>query len=371
MSKKIVFLSNSFWNFFNFRIELITYLIQNGYDLYLIAPKDQYINRISAVTSLELSFEPNGINPLKDILTLRKFYKEFKRIKPDVIFSFTIKPNIYGSIAASLLKIPIINNITGLGVTFLQESIIKNIVIYLYRISLKESAHIFFQNYDDQKIFLNHKILKNQSNSIIPGSGVDTNHFVFDRIKNNGTTYLFVGRVLKDKGIVEFIEAAKIISTIKPEIIFLIAGSINNSNSSSLNQKTFESYLSKALNIKYLGDCVNIKDVLREADVLVLPSYREGLSKALIEACAMSLPIITTDVPGCRDVVSHKFNGLLCTPRSTQDLAKKILEMNELSESERLQFGKNSRELAELKFSNTNIVEINTSILKKILKTEV
>lgn len=357
MKKTVLINLNTTWNIYNFRLNLIKSLQIEGYKVVALAPLDKFSSELESigVKCYNIKLNQKGTNPFTDFILFINYLRLFIKIKPSLILSYTIKPNLYGNFAARILKIKTINNISGLGTLFFN----KNFTFYfgklLYKLSLKSSSHVFFQNDDDRNLFLKLKLAKTNISSVIPGSGVDVG--IFNQIKktNRGEKFLFVGRLIGDKGIYEFLEAAKEILNIYPNKEFLIAGELGYNNRTALTRTMLDEYLSSNDQIKYLGNSDNIIDILRNVDVVVLPSYREGLSKSLVEAASMSLPIITTDVPGCRDVVEHNHNGLLCKSKSVKSLVKCIVEIINLSDLNRREMGRKGREIAVAKF-NENIV---------------
>ena len=364
-SKKIVINVNTSWNAYNFRLGLINSLRSLNYKVFVIAPNDRYASKLVklGIKHYHIDIDQRGTNPISDYRVIKTYEKLFNKIKPDIILSYTIKPNIYGNIAARKFQIPIINNISGLGNLFIEKSFFSLVAKILYKISLKYSKWIFFQNNDDMQLFVDSKIINENKYSLIQGSGINTSLFNTKRDNNKAKSFLFSGRLIKDKGIYEYLNAAKIILKKYKNIEFLIAGELS-SNDREINKKELNKWLNN--NIKYLGKRDDILELYKRTDVVILPSYREGLSKTLLEASSMSLPIITTNTPGCRDVVDHKFNGLLAEPRSIEDLKNKIIDMINMSEEERLQLGKNGRKLAIKKFDEKLITKMYINKINQI-----
>ena len=350
---KIVISVNTTWNVYNFRLNLIKKLQAIGHDLVIIAPKDKYVSKLEEINvrCYHVSLDSKGTNPINDIRLLYQYYKLFKDLKPDCILSFTIKPNIYGNFAARLLRIPSINNISGLGTLFIKKSIATHIGKILYKFSLSSSYHVFFQNNDDKLLFTSNKLVSNKIASVIPGSGVDVKKFSCNRIQNNANKFLFAGRLIADKGVFEYLDAAVSVLKKYPNKEFLLIGELGYNNKTAISKKKLETYTNNYSQIKYLGKTDNVISILRSIDIMVLPSYREGLSKSLIEAASMSLPIISTNVPGCKDVVEDGFNGFLCKVKSKLSLEKAFFRMIDLKEKERLEFGLNGREKVINRFS--------------------
>ena len=370
MIKKILINTNTSWNIYNFRLGLIKTLVAAGYDVIALAPKDDYVSSLEAcgVSCYNIKLNVKSTNPVKDLYLIIQYYKKIKVLKPDVILSYTIKPNIYGNLAARLLRVPTINNISGLGTLFIKTSFATYFGKMLYRLSLAFSDHVFFQNKDDLQLFSKNNLVKAEMTSIIPGSGVNIKKFNCDRAKNKANKFLFVGRLIADKGIFEYLDAAVTVLKKYPEKEFLLAGELGYNNKTAISKQQLEDFTNNYPQVKYLGKTDNIIALLKSVDVLVLPSYREGLSKSLIEAAAMKLPIITTNVPGCRDVVKDGFNGFLCSVKSKSSLEKAIFNIIDLNEVERLEFGANGRKIVVDKFSSDIVNKIYLDKINQIIK---
>lgn len=364
---KIVISINTSWNVYNFRFNLIKKLQNLGHSIIAVAPKDVYVSKLEElnVKCYHVSLKSNGTNPLNDMGLVYQYYKLYGELKPDCILSYTIKPNIYGNFAARILNIPSINTITGLGTLFIKKSIATHIGKLLYRFSLAFSYHVFFQNSYDKTLFIKNKLVTEKITSIVPGSGVDVDKFDCDRTKNIANKFLFVGRLISDKGVFEYLDAAVLVLKKYPKKEFLLVGELDSQNNTAISKKQIEKYTSNYNQITYLGKTDDIKKVLKSVDVMILPSYREGLSRSLLEAAAMKLPIITTNVPGCKDIVVDGYNGFLCNLKSKSSLKNKIIKMIDLNEKERLQFGINGREKVIKEFSSDIV---NKTIIEKVDK---
>ena len=364
IKKKILINLNTSWNVYNFRLGVIKSLQLKGYEIVSLAPKDEYVIKLESigVKCYHVSINQKGTNPITDFILLINYLKLFKKIKPDLILSYTIKPNIYGNFAAKFLNIPTINNISGLGTLFIKSTFISYIGKILYKLSLKSSAHIFFQNNNDRELFLKSNLVSSFNTSVIPGSGVNTSIFKNNKNTNRGQKYLFLGRLIADKGVFEYLEAATKIVQEYPTVQFLLAGELGYKNKTALTEIQLDSYTNSQ--IKYLGKTDNIVNLLKSVDVMVLPSYREGLSKSLIEAASMSMPIITTDVPGCNDVVEDGYNGFICEVKSCESLKKNIKKMIEISDEKRNEMGMNGRKIAIAKFDEDIVIEHYIKVIK-------
>lgn len=333
-------------------MDLIHSLKENGMEVIAIAPEDEFSAKLQEIFKYyPVHMEQKGTNPLKDLLLIRRFYRLYKELKPDCILHYTIKPNIYGTLAARLAGIPCINNVSGLGTVFLHQNLVSKIALTLYRFAFRFPHKVFFQNQDDQKLFIDLKLIKKEKTDVLPGSGINLQKFIPKPILENKTfTFILVSRLLFDKGIVEYAEAAAIVKKSHPETRFLLAGSLDKNSSLGIPEDMIKSWQEHSL-IEYLGFTTEIQKYMEESHCVVLPSYREGTPRTLLEAAALARPIITTDVPGCREVVRDGFNGYLCQVKDAKDLAEKMLTVLNSPYTSLLEMGKNGRQLAESKFS--------------------
>ena len=241
---KIIISINSAWNVFNFRLSLIKELQNNGHEIIVVAPKDKYVYELEAlgVKFFNIKLDAKGTNPITDLALIFQYYKLYKIINPDIVLSYTIKPNIFGNFASQLLGIPVINNISGLGTLFINNSFATSIGKFLYKFSLRSSSHVFFQNEQDQNLFLKLNLIKSYKYSIIPGSGVDIEKFNCDRTVNPGNKFLFAGRLISDKGVFEYLDSAVSILKHHPKKEFLLCGEINSNNQTAISSNILEHY---------------------------------------------------------------------------------------------------------------------------------
>ena len=351
---RVALVINTSWNIWNFRASLVRALQAAGHEVLAIAPPDDYSARLE--TELGCRFVPilmenKGTNPVKDAALTRRFYQIYRREKPDVVLHYTIKPNIYGSIAARLAGIPSINNVSGLGTVFIIKNLVSKVALGLYRFAFRFPQKVFFQNGDDRQLFLDNSLVRKEITGLLPGSGVDTVRFqpAAQFTRNTPFVFLMVARVLYEKGVVEYFEAAKIIRAAVPGTRIQLLGGLDEAGGVGVPRATFEEWLLSG-DIEYLGRSDDVAAHLHRADCVVLPSYREGTPKTLLEAAAVGKILVTTDVPGCRETVVDGRNGYLCQVRSGEDLAAKMLQVLRLSDTDLQGMGQNSRYLAETKF---------------------
>lgn len=325
---KIMIALNTTWNLVNFRANLIKSILANGYDVFAIAPPDEYVERLCELGCeyVPINIDNKGTNFFEDLKLCFRVFKILKKCRPDVLITYTIKPNIYFSLVAHLLNIPVINTVTGLGSAYLQENIMTHLLDFLYKLAFTRSRKVFFQNQDDLNLFTSKKIVSLKKTERVYGSGVDLKKFQ-PELKSRPVGYvfqfLFVGRIIADKGIFEFLQAISILKEGGYHFKACILGFLEVENPGAISVKQMNAWVSKGL-VEYLGAAEDVRPYLKAADCVVLPSYREGISKTLLEACAMAKPIITTDTVGCRDLVEEGRNGYLCEVKSPDNLAEKM-----------------------------------------------
>lgn len=370
ISKKIIIISNTAWYLYNFRLNLMRSLREQGHTLTAIAPPDDYVARIQEA---EFSFVPvpmnrKGKNPFEDLLLLYRFWSVFRREKPGVVLTYTPKPNIYASLAARLLRIPVINNIAGLGNVFAQKGMLSTFIMQLYKLAFSRSYKIYFQNNDDFQLFLDNGIVNKVSCERIPGSGVDLAKFVPLASPRPNDTFVFmlIARLLWDKGVGEFVEAARLLKKKYPHVACHLVGFIDADNPQGVSAQQVNAWTEEGV-VHYWGASDNIREAMEVADCVVLPSfYREGVPKVLLEAASMAKPIITTDAIGCRDAVENGVTGYLCSPRDSADLVQKMERMLLLPKAERDLMGQRGREKMTREFDERFVIERYTTAINRL-----
>ncbi len=370
MIKKIAIVSNTSWSLFNFRLALAKSLKEKGYEIILISPSDEYSKRLENEFEYhDIYINNKGTNPKEDIKTIISFYKLYKKIKPDLVLHFTIKPNIYGTIACNILGIKTINNIAGLGTLFIKQNFVTKIAKVLYKYSQSKADRIFFQNSDDYKMFTDEKIVDKNKCDILPGSGVDINKFkpiVYEKSKSK-FIFLLIARMLWDKGILEYVEAAKIIKNKYEDVEFQLLGFLDVDNNSSISHEQMDIWVKEG-SVNYIGVSDNVKEEISKVDCIVLPSfYREGTPRTLLESASMAKPIITTDNVGCRDVVDDSVSGYLCKVRDVNDLVLKLEKMLNLSDDRRITMGKAGREKMINEFDEKIVINKYIKSIKELM----
>jgi len=335
---RIVFSANTSWYLYNFRASTIKAIQQEGYEVFCISPSDDYSHRLVNELGCKwfnIKMDNQGSNPFKDFIFCCNFFYLLKKINPSVSFHFTIKNNIYGTLAAALARVKSINNVSGLGTAFINDNLTSKLVHVLYKLSQPFAYKVFCQNEDDYALLVDQKLISESKLTLLPGSGVDTNRFnpSLKKIKSKSDPFIFlyVGRMLSDKGVLELIEASSLLFSERKKFVVRLCGFSDVKNSSAITEEMIFEW-SKLPYIEWLGPSDEIESIYADANCVVLPSYREGMPRTLLEAGSMGLPSITTNVPGCKHVISNNVNGLLCNVRDSKSLFVAMNEMLELNE---------------------------------------
>ncbi|MBL6444829.1 glycosyltransferase family 4 protein [Fulvivirga sp. 29W222] len=365
---KVAIVLNTSWNVYNFRMGLIKALRENNHEVIVIAPEDEYSKRIidTGCDFHKVKMDSRGANPIKDFALIFELYGIYKKTRPDVILHYTIKPNIYGTLAASLLKIPTINNVCGLGTVFLQKGMVSKIALFMYKVAFRFPKKVFFQNNHDYELFIRERLVRKRISDILPGSGIDVSHFPALPFKRNKRfTFLLISRLIHDKGVIEYIDAIKQLKSQGVDAQFQILGAKDPKHKRGIKLEIIDEWINSNI-IEYLGTTDDVRQFINKADCVVLPSYREGTPRTLLEAASSAKPIVATDVPGCNNVVQDNFNGFLCRLKSSEDLAEKMLAMMSLDDQKIELFGKNSRTKVEKEFSEDIVISRYLDSLKEL-----
>jgi len=360
--KKVLIALNTAWNLVNFRSGLIRALVAQGYEVVGVAPPDEYAPRLAGLGCrfVPLPMDNKGTNPGRDLLLLLRYLRLLLRERPDVFLGYTVKPNVYGSMAAHALGIPVINNIAGLGTVFNRRNWLTAVVRWLYRAALSRSRWVFFQNEDDRAFFVEAAIVRRDVTARLPGSGVDLREFApipLQPSADGAFRFLLASRMLWDKGVGEYVEAARKVRADYPGTEFRLLGFLDVKNPTAISHEQITEWVAEGV-IVYLGATDNVKPQLAEVNCVVLPSlYREGVPRSLLEAAAMAKPIITTDAVGCRDVVDDGHNGFLVKVGDARDLGEKMVRMMRLTPSERQLMGARGRQKMEREFDERFVID--------------
>ena len=352
--KKIIYFISEDWVFLNHRFDLAKKIISSGFKLSLITKVSNYKKEIEEkkINVINLKTERGSLNIRKSLKDIYKIFKIYKKLKPDIVHHFGIRQIVHGNIAARLAGIKkSYNSITGLGSVFISGNIIlKFFILTVLKISLLfKKSYILVQNKHDLDFVK--KKLPNKDNILLPASGVDTNKFLQTKEPKGNVIFLFASRIIKDKGIIELIEATKQLKSQKKKFELYIAGSPDFQNKSTISHVQLKTWESLGY-IRYLGLVKDMEQLYKKVHVGILPSYREGLPKSLLEAASSGKPIITTDVPGCNEIVKNEFNGLIVPPKDSNELMKAMKKLI-LNKKLRISMGKKGRELIKKNFSNS------------------
>lgn len=364
---RILFLSNSIGGLINFRFELLQALVKRGDEVFLssqIEPEasPKALEEIGC-KFIETKMNQRGTNPLDEFKLIKEYKRIIKEVNPNIVMAYTIKPNIYGSVACRKLRMPVIANVTGMGMALENEGILQKISIMLYRWGFKKTDFVFFQNQDSIDFFKKHNI-KPQAQSIISGSGVNLEKFYFmDYPEDNGEVhFLYIGRILPKKGMQQFIDAALYCHEHHPQAHFHIVGIKDDPY---YTQQVLD--LDEKGIIKYHGKQFDIRPYVKNINCLVHPSfYPEGLSNVCLESSAMGRPVITTDKSGCRDTVDDGVTGYIVKQRDSQDLIEKIEKFINLPYEQKVEMGKAAHEKVAREFNRADVVNRYLEMIDKL-----
>jgi glycosyltransferase involved in cell wall biosynthesis len=358
---RIAIVSNTAWNLFNFRLNLIHKLQAAGHTVTAVAPTDKYADKLkSAGVAFEsVPISASGVNPLAELLSVWRLRAAFKRQRVDLVLSYTPKGNLYSALACMALGLPFVPNVSGLGRAFIRRSPVTWLALALYRLTFRRAHHVFFQNLDDMGAFLRANLVRTDQAERLPGSGVDLVRFTakpMDAEAGEAPTFLLVARMLWDKGIGEYIAAARLVKAGFPAATFRLLGGLVSDNPSAISKQQVDAWVKEGV-VTYLGSTDDVRPYLADADCVVLPSYREGVPRVLLEAAAMARPLIATDAPGCRDAVLDGKTGFICRPRNAEDLADKMHAFVALTGEQRHTMGHTGRAFVEQHFDEQVVLD--------------
>jgi len=369
----VLFVVNDLGFFFSHRLPIAKALKNSGYEVHIASPDHPYSAQL---VDLDIKFHTyfltrRGINPLQELRSLLELYQLYKKLRPTHVHHVTIKPIIYGGIAARLAQIPnAISAVSGLGYLYTEQgfksSLMRKLVNFIYRISLKHPGEIvIFQNEDDRNAFLTNHLIDIQKTVMIRGSGVNTEEYKPTPEPDGIPVVVLAARLLKHKGIVEYVEAARMLRQENIPAHFFLMGDTDEGNPSCIQKAQVEEWMQSGI-VEWRGYSKDIAAVFSKCHIVVLPSYREGVPKVLLEACASARPIVTTDVPGCRDVVRHGVNGLLVKAKSASELAEAIKILLK-DPTMRKKLGEAGRAIAVNEYSEDLVVSQTLKVYQEIL----
>lgn len=367
---KVVIIENNILATNTIRKKLAVTLLQKGFEVVVLTTGEvSELEKARSEGLRVIDVQSGGGNLLEVGRYIWNLNKSLSSIKPDIILTFTMRPNIWGNIIAGIKGIRVVSNITGTGQLFSSKNISFRIARLLYKFALRKTDWIFFQNIEDQKLFVDRKMVNEKKTSIIPGSGVDTTFFApMNKPEQTPFTFLFIGRLIKDKGIVEFVKAAVHLKRLYPEVVFKIVGPLwkQNIKSNTISKEELDFWIKSKI-VKYAGNDTDVRSFIAASDCVVLPSYREGMSNVLLEAGSMEKPCIATNVTGCKEIIVDKETGLLCKPKDADDLAGKMIEMFHISAQVRKDMGKTSRLRAQKYFEKNIVIQEYLDVIEKVI----
>jgi glycosyltransferase involved in cell wall biosynthesis len=363
-SKTLLLAANSSWNLLNFRMPIIAASLEAGYRVAVAVPPSRNTSAFRDL-GVEVHFVPidaRGLSPVRDLGLFLAYLRLMRRLEPAAFIPFTIKPNIYGSVAAHCHRVPTFNTITGLGTGFLSGRAVQIAAEIAYRLALRRSDRVFFHNADDRQLFISRRLVSARQAALVGGSGVDLVRFSPRQRPGSAVpTFLFVGRFLKDKGAREFAEAALEVTKLRSVRCRMLGGTEDHPKAVPLAD--LEQFAAAGA-VEILRPTDDVRPFIAEADCIVLPSYREGLPRVLLEASAMGKPVIASNVPGCRQAVEQGITGLLCEARSSASLAAAMMAFLDLPPTDRQSMGALGRAKAEREFSDGKVAEVYLKALR-------
>jgi glycosyltransferase involved in cell wall biosynthesis len=362
MLPTITLSANTSWYLFNFRASTIRAMTGAGYRVVCLSPPDDYSARLPSLGCewRPLPMDNAGSNPVRDLGLVLLLWHHYRQLRPVAAFHFTVKNNVYGTWAASALGVAAVNNVSGLGTAFIRQGLVPAVVRLLYRLSQPLAHRVFCQNAEDFELLQARQLVPAKRLTLLPGSGVDLQRFHpalrQPRAPGEPLRLLYAGRMLADKGLHELIEAVGNLNADGLRCTLSLCGFAGAENVSAIDTTTLQQW-DRRPGVRWLGPSDDMPAVYAQADVVVLPSYREGMPRSLLEAAAMGLPAVATDVPGCRHIVTHGVNGLLCEVRNAAALQAALQQMLDMSEEQRAALGAAGRARVEAEFDEQIVIK--------------
>jgi glycosyltransferase involved in cell wall biosynthesis len=366
---RVVLVANTLWSIVIFRPGLLRTLVRMGVDVVVMAPVDDTLPRARElnVRVIPLELSAKGTNPLRDLALVRTLVTRYRALKPDLVFHYTIKPNIYGSIAAKLAGVPCIAVTTGLGYAFVNTNLVARVAKALYCFAFRFAREVWFLNGDDRQDFVAQRLVDPAKTQVLPGEGIDLAHFAprAASVSDGHVRFLLIARMLWDKGVGEYVEAARLVRAVYPQAVFQLLGATDVANPSAISAEQMRTWVAEGV-IDYLGTTQDVRDIIARADCVVLPSYREGVPRTLLEGAAMAKPLVATRAIGCREVVVDGENGLLCAPRDAADLARKLQHIIEMGPDARATMGARGRRMVEQRYDERIVIERYLAAMRRV-----
>jgi glycosyltransferase involved in cell wall biosynthesis len=376
LARPIILSANTSWYIHNFRLSLINHLQEEGFIVCIVASEDEYSNFLEkyGCRFIPITLDNKGTNPLRDSQTIFAYRSIYSSLQPSVALHFTPKPNIYGSLAARTLGILCINNIAGLGNAFIKNGLLSRIVRQMYKVSQSRAARVFFQNREDLEHFTSKRLVPKQTTELLPGSGVDTEKFApltkDPRSEVEGQVrFLLIARLIWDKGVGEYAEAARSLKAKYPNTEFTLLGFVDWNNPAAVPEGTIHGWEEEGI-LHWVGRQDDVRCFISQADCVVLPSYyREGTPRTLLEAAAMAKPLIAADSIGTREPVDDGETGFLCRPRDAHDLAEKMERIINMGRESREQMGWRGREKMIREYDENIVIEKYLKAIREITES--
>lgn len=363
----VVLVSNTSWYLYNFRRGTIQALRKAGYRVVALAPQDDYSRRLVEELGIEhmvLPMEGKSTRMVVEARTLLALSTMLRRLKPAFVYNFTVKANIYAGLACQALSIPYANNVSGLGTAFLHDSWLFRRVRSLYGFANRGARRVFFQNQEDHDLFQSHGLLADTPTTVLPGSGMNTTRFTSLPLPaSTPFTFVMIARLLADKGVREYVQAAEQVRAAHLETRFMLIGPLGASNRTAITEDEVRQWQQAGV-IDYLGEQADVRPFIEQAQVLVLPSYREGMPRTVLEAAAMGRPAVVSDVPGCRQAIEPGVTGWLCEVKSADSLARRMQECIDMPAEQLQQAGTAARGRIEAEFDERIVIQAALACLQ-------
>jgi glycosyltransferase involved in cell wall biosynthesis len=365
----IVLAANSSFNIVNFRMELIRRLEQSGYRILVMAPRAKAELAEHAFAVADLPVDRSGLNPVRDVVLLWRLRSLLAGHGAAALLGFTVKPNIYGALACRSLNIPAIPNVSGLGTAFIGRGLLSRFVGALYRVAFRRCPAVMFQNHDDLDLFVARGFVERGQACLLPGSGIDLAKFAPAPLPDGPPVFLMIARLLGDKGVREYAGAARRVKLARPDWRFRLLGAFDRGNRTGISRAELQQWVDEG-GIEYLGETGDVRPAIAAASAVVLPSYREGLPRTLLEGAAMGRPVVATDVPGCRELVDDGVTGYRCASRDVASLVEAMLRLGDLPRAQFEAMGSAARRMAEKKFSIERVSDAYLGVLDQMMSNK-